>query len=503
MGGTRPEEGGRIISWQKLQRLRSSKYTLWDHSFELAHKHLEADKPMRATVQVGKKSHKLKILSEDHEIYEFPGGYAQRFDGIAPGGGERPADVQKIFTDNKRTVGLRMEEQEARVMLNRGLSDQRQLMAGHKFTLEKHKEDGDGEYVILSVQHNGSEGSFRGGEGQDGSPSYQNSFTALASAIPFRPPLVTPRPKIAGPQTAVVVGPSGEEIFTDKYGRVKVQFHWDRDGQNDANSSCWCRVSTLGAGTGYGFLLTPRIGWEVIVAFLEGDPDQPIITGCVYNPLNMPFDQLPEKKSVWGLRSRSTLGGSADNFNELRFEDKKGSEQVYLRAEKDLDVYVKNDSRTTIGQDQHEHVKRDRKEQIDRDLLAKVKRNRKTEVGGNDHLKVGGNEVINVGGNLHEQVGNFAQKAGQNHAVEAGMEIHLKAGMKIVIEAGVDLTLKGPGGFVNIGPAGVAIQGTMVLINSGGAAGAGSGASPESPEAPDPPSDADTDKGYTSSGTAS
>ena len=279
------EEGvhgeNRISDWSKSQELRSGSYTLWDHCFELPHKHLEASATIIDSVAAGEVTHKLRVGNDKLEIYDYPGEYAQRFDGVNPGGGDRPADVQKIFADNKRTVELRMQEEATPGLVIQGASTCRHFVSGHKFKLEKHY-NADGNYLLTSVQHAGrTMMNYRSGESEEF--VYQNQFTCTPMALPYRPARKTPKPFVQGTQTAVVVGPPGEEIFTDKYGRVKVQFHWDREGKNDADSSCWVRVGTPWAGKNWGMIHIPRIGQEVIVDFQEGDPDQPIIIGSVYN----------------------------------------------------------------------------------------------------------------------------------------------------------------------------------------------------------------------------
>ena len=180
------------------------------------------------------------------ELYDFPGEYAQRFDGISGGGGEQPAEVQKIFEDNRRTVEIRMQEEALPSLLIQGSSGCRQFTSGHKFKLQRHF-DADGPYVLTGVQHSAREDNYRSSQQPF---SYNNSFTCIPVALPFRPPRLTAKPVVPGTQTAVVVGPSGDEIFTDKYGRVKVQFHWDREGKNNADSSCWVRVATPGPDEG-------------------------------------------------------------------------------------------------------------------------------------------------------------------------------------------------------------------------------------------------------------
>jgi type VI secretion system secreted protein VgrG len=481
-GGVREED--RIHAWEKTQELRSGKYTLWDHSFELPHKHLEAEQTIQESVPVGKVAHKLKLpANAPLELYDFPGEYAQRFDGVDPSGGDRAGDLQKIFEDNKRTVGIRMQEEALPGIEIRGGGNCRHFVSGHKFTLQRHF-NADGGYVLTGVEHSARiSGDYRSNQG--GGFHYSNSFACIPVALPFRPQRRTPKPFVQGTQTAVVVGPAGEEIFTDKFGRVKVQFHWDREGKVDANSSCWVRVGTTWAGKRWGAIHIPRIGQEVIVAFQEGDPDQPIIIGSVYNAEQMPPYTLPDNKTRSGIKSRSSKMEGVGGFNEFRFEDKKGAEQIFIHAERNQDIRVNNDLFETVGGgkaggevgDAHFLVKRDRFSRVKRDEHWKVEKDQNGKVGGTLSLKVG----MNV-----------EEKVGMKYAVDAGMEIHLKSGMNLVIEAGATLTLKVGGSFINLNPAGVFVQGPMVMINSGGAAGSGQGAQPTDPE---DPKEADTAEG--------
>lgn len=345
-GGGREE--GRILSWERRQELRSGKMTLWDHNFELPQKNLEATVPIMDSVSAGTINHKLTVGKADaNEVYDYPGDYAKRFDGIDPGGGDRAGDLQKIFDDNVRTVKIRMQQEEVDAVVINGRSACRQFVPGYKFTLKNHR-NGNGAYVLTSVTHTATLGDI-GRSGSESEFGYSNQFTCIPHALPFRPIRRTPRPRVEGCQTATVVGPDGEEIFVDKYGRVKVQFHWDREGKKDAKSACWLRVGTPWAGKQWGMVHIPRIGHEVIVDFLEGDPDRPIITGMVYNPDYMPPWTLPEHKTRSGIRTRSTPKGAAETFNELRFEDKKGQEHIYLHAEKNLRVAVEADEMRTIG----------------------------------------------------------------------------------------------------------------------------------------------------------
>jgi type VI secretion system secreted protein VgrG len=361
LGGNRDDM--RVTSWGKLQELRSGKFTLFDHSFELPHKHLEAEKTVNDSVQVGTVSHKLKVGGNDQlEMFDFPGEYAQRFDGIDKGGGEQPAELQKIFEDNKRTVEIRMQQDAVNSLVIHGASTCRQFTSGHKFTLERHF-NADGAYVLTGVTHAARQSNFLSGE--DGSFEYSNNFVCIPAAQPFRPQRTSLKPVIQGTQTAVVVGPPGEEIFTDKYGRVKVQFHWDREGKNDANSSCWVRVGSIWAGKNWGAIHIPRVGQEVVVSFQEGDPDQPIIVGSVYNAEMMPPYKLPDKKTQSGIKTRSTLKGGTDNFNELRFEDKKGSEDIYFHAERTFHRVVETDDDLKVGNDQTITIHNNRTEKVE------------------------------------------------------------------------------------------------------------------------------------------
>ncbi len=424
-----------VESWGAEQELRPGKYALTDYNFQTPNTSLMAN--VQTVAEIGGNT--------KYEIYDYPGIHINKSEG-----------------DNLTKV--RMEEEEASHHLVTGSGNCRSFASGYKFHLDDHaRRDQNGDYLLTEVTHSASVGDSYSGSGNGNHETYTNHFTCIPFSVPFRPQRLTPKPIVQGPQTAVVVGPAGEEIYPDKYGRVKVQFFWDRLGKKNENSSCWVRVSQPWAGKNWGAVSIPRIGQEVIVEFLEGDPDRPIITGRVYNDDQMPTYPLPDHKTRSTFMSRSTKGGGSANYNELRFEDKKGSEQIFINAEKDMDHRVENDSREFIGNDRSLIVKHDQKEKVEGDLHA--------ETAGNRNEKVGQTMSLQVGQNLQE-------KSGQNFAHEAGMEIHLKAGMNVVIEAGLQLTIKASGGFINIGPAGVAISGTLVLINSGGAAGSGSGALP-------------------------
>jgi type VI secretion system secreted protein VgrG len=480
-GGNREEN--RILSWEKTQELRAGKYTLWDHCFEQPDKNLESQVDILEEVQAGTVAHKLKLnVNQTFEIYDYPGAYAQRFDGVEKGGGDQSSDLSKIFKDNERTTKIRMEQETWPGLVIRGSSNCRHFVSGYQFTLDRHF-DGDGDYVLTGITHSARLTGTDYRSGDEGEFEYENHFTCIPFALPFVPPQVTIKPTVKGTQTAVVTGPTGEEIFTDKYGRVKVQFNWDRDRQYDAGSSCWIRVAQSWAGKKWGSMYIPRVGMEVVVDFLEGDPDQPIIVGCVYNATMMPSYDQPDEKTKSGIKTMSSKGG--DGFNEIRFEDKKGEEQVFFHGEKDQDIRIKNDRREWIGRDRHLVVMRDKREQIEYDEENLIKRDQIEEIDRDHHLKIKGNEKIAIDGKRSLTVkGDVNEKFSQSHNEEAGMSIHIKAGMTLILEAGMQISLKVGGNFVDLSPAGVAINGVMVMINSGGAAGSGPGASPDSPTEP-------------------
>jgi len=452
-----------ITGWHMQQELRTGKYSLEDYNFQTPSTNLMASEP--TVYDVGGNS--------KFEIYDYPGEYLTRASG-------------------ESLARVRMQEEEAEHLVADGTSRCRMFVSGYKFTLEEHpRKDMNADYVLTEIHHTAVTDVYPSSTSPAGE-SYSNTFTCIPLSVPFRPLRVTPRPTVKGLQPAVVVGPSGEEIYSDKYGRVKVQFFWDRLGKKNENSSCWIRVSQAWAGKQWGAVFIPRIGQEVLVDFLEGDPDQPLITGRVYNAEQMPPYGLPDKQTRSTFQSRSSKGGGGSNYNEIRFEDLKGKEQIFINAEKDMDLRVENDSREYVKNNRHLIVNASQFELVNGDKHLHIKGKQNEKIEGDCSLKVGGDQKQKVGGGLSLDVGQSRnEKVGMTHAMEAGQTIHLKGGMTVIIEAGMQLSLKGPGGFVDIGPAGVTIQGTMVLINSGGAAGAGPGASPASPDDPTDPDTAD------------
>jgi type VI secretion system secreted protein VgrG len=512
-----------VTAWHIEQELRTGKYSVTDYNFETPKTSLMANDP--TVVDLSK--------SSSFELYDYPGDHLTQSDG---------GDVAK----------LRMQEEEASHYVITGSSVCRAFTSGYKFDLTDHyRDDANDTYVLTEVQHVASVGSYA--QGASEAPAhYSNNFTCIPFKVPYRPARVTPRPFVQGPQTALVVGKSGEEIWVDKYGRIKVQFYWDRLGQKDENSSCWIRVSQPWAGQGWGAMWIPRMGQEVIVSFVEGDPDRPLITGRVYNADQTVPYTLPDHQTVSTFMSKSSKGGGSANYNELRFEDKDGKEQIFINAERDMDQRVEVDSREfvgsnrhlnvganqtekigadkhltiagnhvesigknmsltvgtdlmeSIGNDQHLNVANNLQENIGTDVHRNIGSNRIENIGSNFSLNIGGNRAEAVGGNLDlsvssnrtEQVGsnqslqigsNCDEMVGQNYALTAGQNVSVEGAMNITLQAGMQLSLVGPGGFITIGPAGVAIQGTMVMINSGGSAGSATSASTQSPKSPDSP----------------
>ena len=423
-----------ITAFELTQQIGASRYSLNDFNFATPNTSLNVEVQGMDALKIG-----------NRQIYDYPGNFRNRSAG-------------------ETMARIRMEGDEAHCIRIRGTSDCRFFASGFRFTLKEHSRAdlNDKDYLLVTVTHNATEG-----YGDDAGARYENSFECLPHSVPYRPPRLTPRPAVQGMQTAIVVGPPGEEIHTDEHGRVKVQFHWDREGKKNDNSSCWIRVSQLCAANGWGTLHIPRIGQEVVVDFLEGDPDRPIVTGQLYNGVNLPPYPLPAHKTRSTLKSNSSPDGGG--FNEIRFEDRKGEEQLFIHAQRQQDNRVNGSALEWVGEDRHLIVGRDQYE----------------KVSGDQHLTVTGDRNEKVDGTVSLTVSeDMQQKVGAKHALDAGEEIHLRAGTRLIIESGREISLKVGGNFINIAPAGVSIVGTMILINSGGSAGSGSGASPEAPRIP-------------------
>jgi type VI secretion system secreted protein VgrG len=403
-------------------------------------------------------------------MYDYPGGYAYHFSGIDRAGGEQAGELQKIFEESRHLIEVRRQEIDVNYNVIEGESDCASFIPGYRFKLFNHpNSECNRRYALTSVTHEALQSpSYTSNE--ETARNYHNTFTCRPygdGSTPYRPPRITPKPVVQGSQTAVVVGPSNEEIFTDKYGRVKVQFHWDRQG-NMKDSSCWLRVAQNQAGLHWGAIYIPRIGQEVVVAFLEGNPDRPLIIGSVYNAKELPPYNLPAEKSKTVIFKSSTYKGGS-GFNEMRIEDRKGEEQIFIHAERNKDIRIKNDRFETVNRNAH----------------FIVGNNQIEEVLGDKHLSVKGARVEKVSGTISRTAGaDIQERAGMKYALKADSEIHLKSGMNLVIESGTSLTLKVGGNFININSSGIYLSGSMIFLNSGGAAGTGAGSSPESPKKP-------------------
>jgi type VI secretion system secreted protein VgrG len=403
------------------------------------------------------------------EVYDYPGTFTKLDDG-------------------ERLARLQLEEREGWQVVIRGESTCRGLETGCRFDLKEHyRSDANDTYFLLHLRQTGRNSDYRAKA--DTPVEYRNSFVAIPHKVPFRPPRTAPKPVVQGSQTALVVGKSGEEIWVDKYGRVKVQFYWDRDGKKDENSSCWVRVATTWAGKQWGHIQLPRIGQEVIVDFLEGDPDLPIITGRVYNAEQMPPYELPANQTQSGVKSRSSKGGGTDNFNEIRLEDKKGSELFYIHAEKDKQVVVENNRTESVGTDESITIGKNRTEQVGENESITIGKSRTEEVGEDESITIGGgrtesvgkdesitigasrsesvakDESITIGANRSETVGKSEDVSiGQDRSHEVGKNDELAVGMNLQVSAGQSVEIKVGQSSITIDQKGVTIKGMMIQI---------------------------------------
>lgn len=385
-----------------------------------------------------------------------------------------------------------------------GQSNHARLQAGVKFTLTDHVDPKcNRSWLIISATHKGTQHQALEEEGGSGATTYNNEFTVIPSHKQWR---ATPlaKPQVDGPMIAKVVGPAGEEIFCDEHGRVKVHFPWDRESSQDEHSSCWVRVSQGWAGGQYGMIAIPRIGHEVIVSFLNGDPDQPIITGRTYHATNVTPYILPSHKTRTVLKTQTHLG---EGFNELRFEDEASREQIYVHAQKDKDVVINNISRESIGLDFHQKVGQHYYQMVTENTHRLVGKNVTEEFGQDHHYKVGRNLVQRVigavnqfisggmvtkieGGSVTSMSASEEKEIGANQRIVVNNESYLNA-TNIMLEAKQELTIKGPGGFVKIDGGGITISGNVVKINEGGSPGSGTAPNIIEPELPTKPQEPD------------
>jgi type VI secretion system secreted protein VgrG len=408
---------GQVTGWEHQYEFRPGKWAQTDYNFET---------PSTSLMSTTKSVVSLPGV-EKFEIYDYPGLYLKKPDGDT-------------------LTKIRMEEEETAYEVVKGASTCSTFTPGGKFKLKSFTSTAEAgkSYVITSIQHSARESSYSPTELK--SQDYSNTFDCIPDSVAFRPARCTAKPVVQGPQTAVVVGPQGEEIYVDKYGRVKVQFFWDREGKKNENSSCWMRVAQGWAGKNWGMMFIPRIGHEVVVDFLEGDPDRPLITGCVYNAEQMPPYDLPANQTRSVIKSRSSKGGSTPNFNELRFEDKKDSEEVYFHAEKDFNRVVENNDTLKVG-----FEKKDKGDQT-----IDIFNNQKITIGAGKSQAADGSQTIDIFNNQQLTVGSGkAQASGgsqtlsiykdRTSTIETGNDTHtIKMGNRSVqIDMGNDsLTIK-------------------------------------------------------------
>jgi type VI secretion system secreted protein VgrG len=465
-----------LDSWTAIQSIMPARYASKVYDFE----NPKAD--LLAKYNPNKKGHVWPI--EDPEMFDYPGDYVTRDDG-------------------KNYVEIRLQELQCQQERMHALGGCRGLSPGYSFKLKDYpRDDQNKEYLTISVEHEINNNAYFANEGAVG-PVYRCKVEVMdKKKLPFRTLRKTPKPRVQGPQTAVVVGPSSEEIHTDEFGRVIVQFHWDRYGNSDENSSCWVRVSQLWAGTKWGGIHIPRIGQEVVVSFLEGDPDSPLITGSVYNANCMPPYSLVANKTQSGIKSRSTMGGGPDNFNEIRMEDKKDEELLYIQAERDEKIYVKKDKTEIVGENEkidiygsrdetvHEdetiNVKKNREELVEENETLEVQKDRVRTVGANETIAVGKtrshtvevDEKIKIGKNQDISVGkqqSIEVTADRklvvkgNHLIDAKKDETRDVGKKLVITAGTSILLKCGSASISMKKNGdIKIDGKNVILNGSG-----------------------------------
>jgi len=448
----------------------------------------------------------------DVKAYRFEQQLSANRSGISHSGGDTASDAGKLPDDTKLYARLRQEAAEAEAVVYHGQSNYVGLQSGAKVKVDEHPSTAlNVELFVLGVQHQGANGSYFA---DGGDSSYGNTFTAIPATTPYRPPRVTAWPRVGGAQIGTVVGPEGEEIYPDKHGRVQVVFKWDVDDARKLDRSCWIRVAQSFAGQNFGAVFLPRIGHEVIVDFLDGNPDNPVIVGSLYNSANLPPWKLPDNKTQSGVRTKSTLKGGADDFNELRFEDKKGEELIYKQAQKDLTTLVKNDEKRDVKHDRTTVITNNEEKTVEKgwekttiaegeQFITVAKNNRTLHVEKEHTITVNGGETITVAkdrsvtvqqNQIHDitqdntvtidgkqdttikendtttlTMGNskLEVKSG-NIDVNAKMgNITIKADMgKITIEAMQSIELKVGPSSIKIDMSGVTISGTMVKINA-------------------------------------
>jgi type VI secretion system secreted protein VgrG len=512
-----------MTGWHVQQEVRSVKTTLTEYDYLAPTTEIKGEKkadppptPKGSLVGslMGAAGGGKWTTLGDAEWYEHPALVVQN--------GAKP-DAQPASSAASQRASVRMEELFALYSTGSGTTNTRDLSTGMTFELDGSNTDDDNQHYLmvggvyrLDFADHEAVDDLKTGRKHDG---YRCELLAMSMSAPnYRSPRVAQKPVIAGPQTALVVGASGNEIETDKHGRIKVQFFWDRLGKKDQNSSCWVRVAQPWAGKGFGMFSLPRVGHEVVVQFLDGDPDRPLITGSVYNNDNMVAWKMPDHSTLTGLKTQSSKGGSKDTANELRFEDKKDSEYIWFHAQKDFFRTIVHDAFDYIGNNETVKVELTRKEVIGENWFMDITKDVMHNMGKDLHVKVAGDIFFTggatyqlklekdssskIGGDLgfdvtgktqiksqadialESSTGKLSLKAGAGDLMAEGMTIKIKGATTVALEAGLSMSLKAGAGSITIGPAGVTIDGPLVKINCGGSGSAAGSALSASPTAP-------------------
>ena len=468
-----------ITDWRYKQQLRSMKFTHDDYDHE---------SPSTALLKTDQRTVNYPKPG-DLEAYDWPGTFAY------------PGD-SKNASEGAAKAKLEVNRFESGHLVASAVTPCRSISPGMTFNFSEHPQHA-GAYLVTGVTFEVDVGDQEATDATRGF-GFSARVQLVPQSTPFATEALTVKPIVNGPQTAVVVGPAGSEIHVDKLGRVKLHFRWDRVGKKNEQDTCFVRVATPWASKGYGMISHPRIGDEVVVSFLEGNPDRPLITGSVYNGDNMPAYALPAQSTVSGIRSHSSSGGGAGNFNELRFDDKTGSEYVWLQAEKDFHRFVKNDATdevvknnqveigknhtASVGEAYDLKIGKAAKLEVGADASAKVKGDLNMAVEGATGLKVGGALDIKGGATLAVTSGGAMDvDAGGSLTISSAGAVHIKATSGVVIDGGMSLSIKVGGTFITLDPSGVSIVGPMVKNNSGGSGGSASSAAKASPTAPQAP----------------
>jgi type VI secretion system secreted protein VgrG len=518
-----------MLNWEHRQEVRSAKAVVLDRDYISPTTKIKADESAADPI-----STKVGTM----EWFEFPGRVVHN--------AQKP-DPDSDASDNvKQRATVLMEELTSLYDFATGTTNAADLAVGMTFELKEHPSKSENaKYLVVAANfklefadHEAIDDLKLGREPEhlkchvlvmksgEGTPDLASAVSSLAgmggggtAPAAYRSERSTPKPIMYGPQTATVVCSSGNEIETDKHGRIKVQFHWDRDGKNDENSSCYVRVAQPWAGNGFGFIALPRKGHEVVVSFIDGDPDRPLITGSVYNGDNVPIYKLPDHATITGLKTQSSKGGDLTMSNELRFDDNKDKEYLWFQAQKDYFRHVKNnafdlvekeetikvvESRyevigkkwyMDIGDDVMHHIGKDLHVNVAGDIFYTGGATVQAKIDKDVSLKAGGDLGIDIGGktslksaqdiNVQSEQAKITFKTSTGDVVIEAMNVKIKGATNVAVEATAGASLKCGGSFVNVGPSGVDISGPMVNINSGGSAGSADSAPDASPKAPE------------------